>query len=50
MTSGRDLFAPKLGLTLPLCGFHFVFFFLFVTDPKKVAGLFGFWPQQALFR
>ena len=48
MTSGRDLFAPKLGLTLPLCGFHFVFFLLYVTDPKKVAGLFGFWPQQAL--
>jgi membrane associated rhomboid family serine protease len=48
MTSGRDLFAPKLGLTLPLCGFHFIFFFLYVTDPKKVAGLFGFWPQQAL--
>ncbi len=48
MTSGRDLFAPKLGLTLPLCGFHFIFFFLFVTDPKKVASLFGFWPQQAL--
>lgn len=48
MTSGRDLFAPKLGLTLPLCGFHFIFFFLHVTDPKKVAALFGFWPQQAL--
>jgi membrane associated rhomboid family serine protease len=48
MTSGRDLFAPKLGLTLPLCGFHFVFFFLTVADPKKVAALFGFWPQQAL--
>lgn len=48
MTSGRDLFAPKLGLTLPLCGFHFIFFFLYVTDPKKVADLFGFWPQRAL--
>ena len=48
MTSGRDLFAPKLGLTLPLCGFHFVFFFLYVADPRKVAGLFGCWPQQAL--
>ena len=48
MSSGRDLFAPKLGLTLPLCGFHFVFFFLYVADPRKVAGLFGFWPQQAL--
>ena len=48
MTSGRDLFAPKLGLTLPLCGLHFIFFLLYVTDPKKVAALFGFWPQQAL--
>jgi len=48
MTSGRDLFAPKLGLTLPLCGLHFVFFFLTVADPKKVAALFGFWPGQAL--
>jgi len=48
MTSGRDLFAPKLGLTLPLCGLHFVFFFLFSMDPQKTASLFGFWPQQAL--
>lgn len=48
MTSGRDLFAPKLGLTLPLCGLHFVFFLLFTMDPQKTAGLFGFWPQQAL--
>ena len=48
MTSGRDLFAPKLGLTVPLCGLHFVFFLLAAMDPKKVASLFGFWPQQAL--
>lgn len=48
MTSGRDLFAPKLGLTLPLCGLHFVFFLLFSMDPQKTASLFGFWPQQAL--
>ena len=48
MTSGRDLFAPKLGLTLPLCGLHFVFFFLTVADPRKVAALFGFWPGRAL--
>lgn len=48
MTSGRDLFAPKLGLTLPLCGLHFVFFLLLSMDPQKTAGLFGFWPQQAL--
>lgn len=48
MTSGRDLFAPKLGLTLPLCGLHFVFFLLYAADPRKTAALFGFWPQQAL--
>jgi membrane associated rhomboid family serine protease len=48
MTSGRDLFAPKLGLTAPLCGLHFVFFLLAAMDPKRVAELFGFWPQQAL--
>lgn len=48
MTSGRDLFAPKLGLTLPLCGLHFIFFFLYTMDPRKTAALFGFWPQQAL--
>jgi membrane associated rhomboid family serine protease len=48
MTSGRDLFAPKLGLTMPLCGLHFIFFFLAVADPKKTVALFGFWPSQAL--
>jgi membrane associated rhomboid family serine protease len=48
MTSGRDLFAPKLGLTLPLCGLHFIFFLLAAMNPKRVAELFGFWPQQAL--
>ena len=50
MTSGRDLFAPKLGLTAPLCGLHFVFFFLLTADPQKTAALFGFWPQGALLR
>ena len=50
MTSGRDLFRAEARPqpALPLCGFHFVFFFLYVADPKKVAALFGFWPQQAL--
>ncbi|MFN7987731.1 MAG: rhomboid family intramembrane serine protease [Thermoanaerobaculia bacterium] len=48
MTSGRDLFAPKLGLTLPLCGLHFVFFLLAAMNPKRVVELFGFWPHQAL--
>lgn len=48
MTSGRDLFAPKLGLTAPLCGLHFVVFLLAAMNPKGVAELFGFWPSQAL--
>ncbi len=50
MTSGRDLFAPKPGLTVPLCGLHFVFFFLQVADPNKTAMLFAFWPDAALAR
>ncbi len=41
----RDLFGQKLGLTLPLCGFHFVFFFLSVMDPAKTRALFGFFPE-----
>jgi membrane associated rhomboid family serine protease len=45
--SGRDLFAPKLGLTLPLCGLHFVFYFLMTADVQKVVGLFGFHPATA---
>ncbi len=47
MTNGRDLFAPKLGLTLPLCGLHFVFFFLTTADPERVVPLFGFFPSTA---
>jgi membrane associated rhomboid family serine protease len=47
VTSGRDLFAPKLGLTLPLCGLHFVFFFLTTSDPVRTASLFGFYPATA---
>ena len=48
MTSGRDLFAPKLGLTLPLCGLHFVFFFLTTADPVRTVSLFGMFPTTAL--
>ncbi len=47
MTSGRDLFQPKLGLTLPLCGLHFIFFFLRTADPERTVGLFGFFPTTA---
>ncbi len=46
--SGRDLFAPKLGLTLPLCGLHFVFFFLQAADVTKTMAIFGFEPWKAL--
>ena len=48
MTSGRDLFAPKLGLTLPLCGLHFVFFLLSAMDPVRATSLFAFRPASAL--
>jgi membrane associated rhomboid family serine protease len=50
MRGRDDLFAPKLGLTLPLCGLHFVFFFLLKMDPEKTFTLFGFVPQAALER
>ncbi len=50
MTSGRDLFAPKLGLTLPLCGLHFVFFFLTTADPVRTVSLFGMFPATAFTR
>ncbi|HVO51814.1 MAG TPA: hypothetical protein VMV60_12520, partial [Thermoanaerobaculia bacterium] len=48
MTNGRDLFAPRLGLTLPLCGFHFIFFFLLKMNPEQTVGLFAFDPRTAL--
>ena len=48
MRDGRDLFAPKMGLTLPLVSLHFVFFFLSVADPVKTRAIFAFIPQQAL--
>jgi membrane associated rhomboid family serine protease len=44
MTSGRD-FSPRLGLTLPLCGLHFVFFFLSASDPARATQVFAFYPQ-----
>ena len=48
MTSGRDFFAPKLGLTLPLCGLHFIFFFLLQADAERTIALFAFQPGTAL--
>lgn len=47
MTNGRDLFAPKLGLTLPLCGLHFIFFFLRAADAERTLSLFAFRPGVA---
>jgi membrane associated rhomboid family serine protease len=48
MNGGRDLFAPRLGLTLPLCGLNFVFFFLIQMDPERAYQLFAFQPGAAL--
>lgn len=50
MTSGRDLFAPKLGLTLPLCGLNLIFFFLVSADAPRAFGIFAFQPGLALAR
>ena len=46
----NDLFAPKLGLTMPLCGLHFIFFFLVKMDPVRTFTLFGFDPGAAFER
>ena len=46
----NDLFGPKLGLTMPLCGLHFIFFFLVKMDPKRTFTLFGFDPDAAFER
>jgi membrane associated rhomboid family serine protease len=46
----RDLFEPKLGLTIPLCGLHFIFYFLIQADPARAVGLFGFSASEALLR
>lgn len=48
MSDGRDLFAPRLGLTLPLCGLNFIFFFLIQMNPERALGLFKFQPAFAL--
>ena len=50
MRNHNDLFAPKLGITMPLCGFHFIFFFLVKMDPVRTLTLFGFDPRAALER
>jgi membrane associated rhomboid family serine protease len=50
MRNRNDLFAPKLGITMPLCGFHFIFFFLVKMDPVRTLTLFGFDPRAALER
>jgi len=47
MRSGRDLYEPQLGLTLPLAGLHFIFYFLVQADQERAYGLFGFHPETA---
>jgi len=48
VSDGRDLFSPRLGLTLPLCGLNFVFFFLIQMDPQRAFRTFAFQPGLAL--
>ena len=50
MHDRNNLFAPKLGLTMPLCGLHFIFFFLVKMDPVRTFTLFGFDPGAAFER
>ncbi|MEO7917935.1 MAG: rhomboid family intramembrane serine protease [Thermoanaerobaculia bacterium] len=46
--SGRDVFQPKLGLTLPLCGLNFIFFLLRESDRLRADSIFAFRPESAL--
>jgi membrane associated rhomboid family serine protease len=50
MHDRNGLFAPKVGLTMPLCGLHFIFFFLVKMDPVRTFTLFGFDPKTAFER
>jgi membrane associated rhomboid family serine protease len=38
-------FSPRLGLTLPLCGLHFIFFLLAASDAVRTYSIFAFQPQ-----
>ncbi|MGE5345158.1 MAG: rhomboid family intramembrane serine protease [Acidithiobacillales bacterium] len=48
MNSGRDLFSPRLGLTVPLCAMNFIFFFLIQMNRERAYQLFAFQPSTAL--
>lgn len=48
MNGGRDLFSPRFGLTMPLCGLNFIFFFLIQMNPQRAYQLFAFQPSTAL--
>ena len=48
MSDGRDLFSPRLGLTLPLCGLNFIFFLLIQMNPEQAFRIFAFQPDVAL--
>lgn len=50
MTSGRDLFAPRMGVAMPLAALHFVFFLLYVQNPARTVSIFGFTAGAALDR
>ena len=48
MNGGRDLFSPKLGLTIPLCALNFIFFLMIQMNPQQALGTFAFQPDLAL--
>ncbi len=48
MSSGRDLFSPRLGLTVPLCTMNFLFFLMIQMNPEQAFRVFAFQPDLAL--
>ncbi len=47
MNSGRDLFSPRLGLTVPLCTMNFLFFLMIQMNPEQAFRVFAFRPDLA---
>lgn len=48
MNGGRDLFSPRLGLTVPLCTLNFIFYLMIQANPEQAFGTFAFQPDRAL--
>ncbi len=45
--SGRDLFEPRMGLSVPLSVLHLMFFFLYTSDSSRTLAIFAFHPERA---